>query len=46
LFIVWQQGREEQLDTGKFRFGRDVNGVFSAPARNVFLVKWSYWINR
>jgi hypothetical protein len=24
----------------------NVGGVFSAPARNVFLVKWSYWINQ
>jgi hypothetical protein len=30
---------------GSFRFGRDVGGVFDAPARNVFLVKWSYWFN-
>ena len=46
FFLVWQQGREEVLDTGRFAFGRDVGGTFSAPARNAFLVKWSYWINR
>ena len=46
LFVVWQQGREEVLDTGRFAFGRDFGGAFSAPARNVFLMKWSYWINR
>jgi hypothetical protein len=46
LFVVWQQGREEVLDQGRFRFGRDFAGTFAAPARNVFLVKWSYWINR
>jgi hypothetical protein len=45
LFVVWQQGREAVYDVGRFRFGPDFNGTFSAPARNAFLVKWSYWIN-
>jgi hypothetical protein len=45
LFVVWQQGREDTLDIGRFAFGRDFGGVFSAPARNVFLIKWSYWLN-
>jgi len=46
LFVVWQQGREDVLDSGRFRFGQDFGGAFGAPARNVFLVKWSYWINQ
>ena len=45
LFVVWQQGREDTLDTGRFAFSRDFGGIFSAPSRNVFLVKWSYWLN-
>jgi len=45
LFVVWQQGREDTLDSGSFRFRRDVGGVFDAPAHNVFLVKWAYWLN-
>jgi hypothetical protein len=45
LFVVWQQGREDTLDHGTFDFGRDFGGVFAAPARNVFLVKWAYWLN-
>lgn len=45
LFVVWQQGREDTLDRGTFNFNRDVGGVFEAPARNVFLVKWAYWLN-
>ena len=24
---------------------RDFGGVFDAPARNVFLIKWAYWMN-
>ena len=30
---------------GDFRFGRDFSGVFAAPSHNVFLVKFSYWLN-
>jgi hypothetical protein len=46
LFVVWQQGREDVLDMGRFQFGPDFRGVFGAPSRNAFLVKWSYWINQ
>ena len=45
LFVVWQQGREDSLSHGSFNFDRDFGGVFDAPAKNVFLVKWSYWLN-
>ena len=45
LFVVWQQGREENAPYGTFRFGRDFSGAFSVPSRNVFLVKMSYWLN-
>jgi hypothetical protein len=45
LFVVWQQGREATESIGQFRFGRDFRGVFGAPASNVFLVKFSYWLN-
>lgn len=45
LFVVWQQSRFGVGDIGRFDFGRDFGGVFSAPAHNVFLVKLSYWLN-
>jgi hypothetical protein len=45
LFVVWQQGREASIDRGNFSFNRDFGAVFDAPARNVFLVKFAYWIN-
>ena len=45
LFVVWQQGKSDYQDYGDFRFARDFGGVFSAPSRNVFLVKFSYWLN-
>jgi hypothetical protein len=45
LFVVWQQGRQEELEHGDFRFGRDFGDLFSTPSRNVFLVKFSRWFN-
>ena len=45
LFAVWQQGREGNLDQGTFDFSRDFRGVFSSAAKNVFLIKWAYWLN-
>jgi hypothetical protein len=45
LFLVWQQQRSRNHSFGDFDFGRDVNGVFGAKPENVFLVKFSYWLN-
>jgi Domain of unknown function (DUF5916)/Carbohydrate family 9 binding domain-like len=45
LFVVWQQGRQERQEFGDFRFGRDFGDLFTAPSRNTFLVKFSYWFN-
>ncbi len=45
LFAVWQQAREGSAAVGDFRFGREFGGIFSVPARNVFLVKMAYWLN-
>ena len=30
---------------GTFDFTRDFGGVFSSAAKNVFLIKWAYWLN-
>jgi len=45
LFVVWQQGREDNVGYGEFNFNRDFGAVFDAPAKNVFLVKFAYWFN-
>lgn len=46
LFVVWQQAREDTLHTvNDFRYGRDLRGIFSVPPRNVFLIKFAYWLN-
>jgi hypothetical protein len=45
LFVVWQQGREQFVPDGTFRFGRNYSDVFSTPSTNTLLVKLAYWIN-
>jgi hypothetical protein len=45
LYVVWQQGREDTAANGRFRYGQDVRNLFGVPANNVFLVKFSYWLN-
>ncbi len=45
LYVVWQQMREDSLSTGALRYRRDVRELFGLPASNVFLVKFSYWLN-
>jgi hypothetical protein len=45
VYVVWQQGREDVSGVGRFRFRQDLGGLFGVPANNVFLVKFSYWLN-
>ena len=45
LYLVWQQGRELSVEQGRFRFGQDFRDIFGLPGSNVFLVKFSYWLN-
>jgi hypothetical protein len=45
LYIVWQQVREDTASIGAFRYRQDLNDLFALPATNVFLVKFSYWLN-
>jgi hypothetical protein len=45
LFVVWQQGREDSVSDGRFQFGQNLSDLFARPATNVFLVKFSRWLN-
>jgi hypothetical protein len=44
LFFVWQQERSGFEALGGFDARRDVGRLFREPARNVFLIKATYWI--
>ena len=43
LFLVWQRSQEDEVGTGDFDFGRDLNALVTAPAENVFMIKVNYW---
>ena len=45
LFLVWQQRRSETESLGDFDFGHDARSIFNAPADNVFVIKFDYWLN-
>ena len=46
LFLVWQQSRSGFVPLGDFDFGRESEGLWSAPPVNVFVIKATYWIGR
>ena len=45
LFLVWSQARSHSDETGAFDLDGDARVLFGAPATNVFLVKFSYWLS-
>jgi Domain of unknown function (DUF5916) len=46
LYVAWTQDRQDYADSSEFNFGRDARALFSARAKDVFLVKVSYWLGR
>jgi hypothetical protein len=46
LFFVWQQDRNGVTDDGRFHVNDATTGVFDRAARNVLLIKATYYLNR
>lgn len=46
LFVVWSEARDDRTLDPTSDLGRDIGRLFDAPARDVFLVKLSYWLGR
>jgi len=44
IFAVWSQDRSGFAPDGTFDLGRDVDALFGAEGRNVFLVKVEHWL--
>lgn len=44
LFLVWQREQEDEARLGRFDFSRDAAALAGAPARNVFMIKASWWV--
>jgi hypothetical protein len=45
IFFVWQQERLNHEYMSSFGLDRAVGSLFDAQPNNVFVVKWSYWLN-
>ncbi len=46
LFFVWQQNREDEVAVADLAAARRPTDAFRVAARNVFLIKASYWLGR
>ncbi len=44
IFLVWQQQREGEANTGSFDFFRDFGALWSTDTENLFIVKLTYWL--
>ncbi|HUP47541.1 MAG TPA: DUF5916 domain-containing protein [Thermoanaerobaculia bacterium] len=44
LYVAWNENRSDFAPVGDFRWRRDLGALPSAPSRDVFLVKMSYWL--
>lgn len=43
VYFVWTQTREDSEDIGDLNFGNSLHRLWSAPADNIFLVKFTYY---
>jgi hypothetical protein len=46
LYLVWTHNRTSSEDITNEQVSYNLNSLFKEPARNVFLVKFSYWFSR
>ena len=44
VYAIWSHGRTSAIDDGRFRLGRDLEGLFDARGENIVMVKANYWI--
>lgn len=45
VFFVWQHGRSDSGNEGRFDLSTSFSNMFSASARNALMVKVNYWIS-
>ncbi|MFH1195658.1 MAG: DUF5916 domain-containing protein [bacterium] len=45
LYLVWTRDQIDEDYPGDLRFGRDFKNLFSRQANNVFMAKFSYWLD-
>ena len=45
IFLVWTQSRADVEDNGNIKFGDSFNKLVDLQPDNIFMVKFTYWIN-
>jgi hypothetical protein len=45
VYFVWTQTRSDEEDIGAFQFGRSFGKLWRANSDNIFMVKFSYYLN-
>jgi hypothetical protein len=45
LYLVWTQQRYEEEIIGDFQFSRSFKRLWTSPADNIFMIKFTYWLN-
>ncbi len=45
LFLVWTQTRADDDGIGNFRFNHSINRMLTLHPDNIFLLKFTYWLN-
>lgn len=45
FYLVWTNERQDFRDPGNFSFGRDFSNLWQEESDNVFIAKFSYWID-
>jgi len=44
IFLVWQRRQAGRADAGDFDLSRDLDALWAAPADDMFIVKFNYWL--
>jgi hypothetical protein len=45
LYFVWSHDQQNYDDAGEFIFGRDLRNLWKSEGNDVFMVKFSYWLD-
>lgn len=45
FYFVWTQSRSDDEDTGDFKFGRSLGRLINTRVNNIFMIKFTYWLN-
>lgn len=45
LYLVWTHDQVNEYDPGNFEFGKDFKNLMTSQSNNVYMLKFSYWLD-